>query len=105
MQAEGKDIYHLAFGQSPFPIPTCFVKGLKDFAGSYEYLPVAGTLELREAIAKWHQRHGEIIAPEQIMVGTGSKELLFLVMNVFNGGNELIFGRFLQKVTSFLFIS
>ena len=29
MQREGSEVYHLAFGQSPFPIPTCFVKGLK----------------------------------------------------------------------------
>ena len=29
MQKEGCEVYHLAFGQSPFPIPTCFVKGLK----------------------------------------------------------------------------
>ena len=29
MQREGCEVYHLAFGQSPFPIPTCFVKGLK----------------------------------------------------------------------------
>ena len=29
MQKEGCEVYHLAFGQPPFPIPTCFVKGLK----------------------------------------------------------------------------
>ena len=29
MQREGCEVYHLAFGQSPFPIPTSFVKGLK----------------------------------------------------------------------------
>ena len=41
----------------------------------------SGTLELRKSIAKWHQRHGEIIAPEQIMVGNdGSKELIFLII-------------------------
>ena len=48
MQKDGFEVYHLAFGQSPFPIPTCFVNGLKDFADSHEYLPVAGTLELRK---------------------------------------------------------
>ena len=45
---------------------------------------------LHKAIAKWHQNHGEIIFPEQIMVGTGSKELIFLVMNIFNGDVILI---------------
>jgi len=90
MQKSGCEVYHLAFGQSPFPIPTCLVNGLKEFAGSNEYLPVAGTLELRKAIANWHCNHGETIFPEQIMVGTGSKELIFLTMNVFNGDVILI---------------
>ena len=42
MQKEGKEVYHLAFGQSPFPIPGCFVSALKEFAHKHEYLPVAG---------------------------------------------------------------
>ena len=42
MQAEGRDIYHLAFGQSPFPIPECFTQELKNFAHKNDYLPVAG---------------------------------------------------------------
>ena len=46
----------------------------------------SGTTELRKSIAKWHQVHGEIIKPEQIVVGTGSKELIYLVMTIFNGG-------------------
>ena len=50
MQKDGFEVYHLAFGQSPFPIPNCFVNGLKEFAGSHEYLPVAGTLELRKVV-------------------------------------------------------
>ena len=62
----------------------------KDFAESHDYLPVAGTLELRKAISRWHELHGEIIEPEQIMVGTGSKELIFLVMNIFNGDVILV---------------
>ena len=40
MQRQGQDIYHLAFGQSPFPIPDVFVKGLQEYAGRHEYLPV-----------------------------------------------------------------
>ena len=44
MQREGQDIYHLAFGQSPFPIPDVFVKGLQEYAGRHEYLPVAGSI-------------------------------------------------------------
>ena len=38
MTEKGVEVYHLAFGQSPFPIPKCFVEGLKTYAGSHEYL-------------------------------------------------------------------
>ena len=42
MKEEGIEVYHLAFGQSPFPIPKCFVEALKKHADSHEYLPVSG---------------------------------------------------------------
>ena len=42
MKKNGEEVYHLAFGQSPFPIPNCFVEAMKKHAGSHEYLPVSG---------------------------------------------------------------
>ena len=42
MQASGQEVYHFAFGQSPFPIPKCFVDGLKEYAHVNDYLSVAG---------------------------------------------------------------
>ena len=42
MQKNGEQVFHLAFGQSPFPIPDCFVNALKEYADRNEYLPVAG---------------------------------------------------------------
>jgi len=42
----------------------------------------SGIAELRTAIAKLHGN----VCPEQIIVGTGSKELIFLAMNIFHGG-------------------
>lgn len=39
---------------------------------------------MRTAIAKLHGF--DAISPEQIIVGTGSKELIFLAMNIFHGG-------------------
>ena len=44
MRAAGKDIYHLAFGESPFPIPVCMQDALKTNAGHGEYLPVEGSI-------------------------------------------------------------
>ena len=42
MQAAGRKIYHLGFGQSPFPVPQFAQEALREHAWSNEYLPVAG---------------------------------------------------------------
>ena len=42
MRERGEEVYHLAFGQSPFSIPECFVEALKENAHINDYLPVAG---------------------------------------------------------------
>ena len=39
---EGHEIYHLAFGQSPFPVPDKLVQGLCKHAGRNEYLSTKG---------------------------------------------------------------
>ena len=38
----GEAIFHMAFGQSPFPIYKKAIEKLKDHAGENAYLPVAG---------------------------------------------------------------
>lgn len=42
MRIDGEEVSHLGFGQSPFPVPKCFVDGLKEFAHINDYLAVAG---------------------------------------------------------------
>ena len=44
--ANGEAIYHMAFGQSPFPIYAKAVEKLKQHAGENEYLPVAGNVDM-----------------------------------------------------------
>ena len=43
MRERGEEVYHLAFGQSPFSIPRCFIDALKENAHINDYLPVAGS--------------------------------------------------------------
>ena len=40
--ANGEAIFHMAFGQSPFPVYEQAIEKLKDHAGENDYLPVAG---------------------------------------------------------------
>ncbi len=86
LQEEGKFVYRLGLGQSPFPVPRAVVEALKLYAREKDYLPVRGLPELREAVAKFHRSKDEVNArPEGVMVGPGSKELMFLLQLVFYG--------------------
>lgn len=51
LMAAGKIVYHLAFGQSPFPVMESAVSTLVQNAGKNAYLPVAGIPELRKSIS------------------------------------------------------
>ncbi|TDH70917.1 uncharacterized protein CCR75_008825 [Bremia lactucae] len=59
MIREGKCIYKLGLGQSPFPIPQCIVDELRANSHQRDYLPVAGLPELCDDIAAWgrHRLH------------------------------------------------
>lgn len=85
-EREGRRIYRLGFGQSPFPIPGGVVQALKEHAHEKAYLPVAGLPELRETVAHFHQRHDGVTPhPEGVVIGPGSKELMFLLQLCFSG--------------------
>jgi len=86
LQNAGQEIYHFAFGQSPFPVPQPFVKHLKETAEINDYLSVAGLLELREEIVEFHKEwDGASLSVDSLIVGPGSKELIYLTMAVFKG--------------------
>jgi aspartate aminotransferase len=86
---EGRVVYRLGLGQSPFPVPQPVVNALKTNAHHKEYLPAKGLHELRRAVADFHRRKDGIDAQWQyVQVGPGSKELMFLLQLVYYG--ELI---------------
>ncbi len=82
----GKKVYKLGFGQSPFPVPKIVVNALKKNAHQKDYLPVKGLMALREAVAKYsHQKFGVDCTAEDVLIGPGSKELLFLTQLIYQG--------------------
>ncbi|MBP7801276.1 MAG: pyridoxal phosphate-dependent aminotransferase [Saprospiraceae bacterium] len=84
--SEGKTVYRFGLGQSPFPVPDSVVKALRLNAPQKDYLPVRGLPALREAVADFHRRKDGINAqPEYVLIGPGSKELLFLLQLAFRG--------------------
>ncbi len=83
---EGKKIFKLGLGQSPFPVPCEVVEALKENAHQKDYLPVKGLMPLRESIAKFNSReHGISSTADDVMIGPGSKELIFLLQLVYYG--------------------
>jgi aspartate aminotransferase len=83
---EGRRVYKLGLGQSPFPVPESVVRALQDNAHRKEYLPAAGLMELREAVANQHQREfGTDTTADDVLIGPGSKELMFILQLAYYG--------------------
>lgn len=86
LRRAGQTVYNLGLGQSPFPVPVPVVEALRLHAPEKDYLPVRGLPALREAVAEFHRRTDQVEAkPENVLVGPGSKELMFLLQLVFYG--------------------
>ena len=86
LRAAGRRVYRLGLGQSPFPVPVAVVEELRANATRKEYLPVCGLPELREAVADYHRRRADLPATgDDVLVGPGSKELMFLLQIVYDG--------------------
>jgi aspartate aminotransferase len=86
LKAQGSPVYRLGLGQSPFPVPERVVQALRDHAHEKDYLPVSGLKPLREAVAGFNLRtQGIQTNPDFVMIGPGSKELIFLLQLVYYG--------------------
>ena len=82
----GKKVYKFGFGQSPFPIPDSIVSELKNNANKNTYLPMQGLEELRLAIANHlNNKNNNNYNKEDIVIGPGTKELMFLTQIAFQG--------------------
>jgi aspartate aminotransferase len=81
-----QQIYNLGLGQSPFPVPSTVVEALRLAASEKDYLPVKGLRELRGAVAEFHRERDRIEThPDGVIIGPGSKELMFLVQLAYYG--------------------
>jgi aspartate aminotransferase len=86
LEDRGKKIFKFGFGQSPFQIPIDIVKALKDNAYQNNYLPMQGLKELRKTVAKYTSiKKNYDYKSENVIIGPGSKELMFLLHILFDG--------------------
>ncbi|MBL6458616.1 pyridoxal phosphate-dependent aminotransferase [Belnapia sp. T6] len=94
LKAAGKDIVGLSSGEPDFDTP----RNVKDAAiaaierGETKYTDVAGTPALRQAVcARFKADHGLDFKPEEILVATGGKQVIFdALLATINPGDEAI---------------
>ena len=86
LEEQGKKIYKFGFGQSPFKVPEDVVEELKNNSHQNKYLPMQGLLQLRNAVAKYTSKKKNFeYKSENVIIGPGSKELMFLLHIIFDG--------------------
>jgi aspartate aminotransferase len=94
LKASGRDVISLSVGEPDFDTP----QNIKDAAiaaiqrGETKYTDVSGTVELRQAVAaKFKRDSGIDYKPEEIIVTTGGKQVIFnALLATINPGDEAI---------------
>ena len=86
LEEKGQNVFKFGFGQSPFQVPKDVISELQNNAHRNKYLPMQGLKELREAVAKYTtNKKGYNYKSENVVIGPGSKELMFLLHLIFDG--------------------
>ena len=82
---DGIEVFKFGLGQSPFPVPDIIVKELQKNAHQKDYLNVSGLIGLREEVANYHSNKNQYkYNAESVIIGPGSKELIFQTQLVLN---------------------
>lgn len=94
LQAKEIDIVNLSLGEPDFNTPDFIKEGAKEAIDKNfsKYMPVAGYVDLREAISKKFKRDNNLnYSVEQIVVSTGAKQSIANVMLcLLNPGDEVL---------------
>jgi aspartate aminotransferase len=85
-RAAGREVIHLGFGEASFPLHPILRAALVEAATRTSYAPVLGIPALRQAIAGYLTRtRGLDVSAAQVIVGPGSKPLLYALLQVLQG--------------------
>ena len=94
LQAQGKDIVSLGFGEPDFDTPEhireAAIRAIHE--GKTRYTQVDGTPELKRAICEKFSRDNQLeFTPDQVLVSNGAKQSLYnLMVAVLNSDDEVI---------------
>jgi aspartate aminotransferase len=82
---DGRPVLALGFGEAGLPVHPALKERLATAAGSNAYGPVAGLPSLRTAAAGYWTRRQLPTGPDQVIVGPGSKPLLYALLHAIGG--------------------
>jgi aspartate/methionine/tyrosine aminotransferase len=95
LEKQGRDIVHLEIGEPDFDTPSnikeAACKAMQ--AGYTHYVPAAGILELRQAIAEYLSKsRGISVDPDAVVVTPGAKPIIFFsILALVEPGDEVMY--------------
>lgn len=94
LSAKGVDVINLTLGEPDFATPTHIINAAKKAMddGYTKYPPVAGYLDLKQAICQKFKTDNNLdYSPDQIVVSTGAKQsIMNVILSVVNPGDEVV---------------
>jgi aspartate aminotransferase len=84
-QARGERVVHLGFGEAGLPVHPILRDALERASAANSYGTVAGSTALRANVVGYYARRGLAAEPDRILVGPGSKALLYALLESVEG--------------------
>ncbi len=86
-RAQGEKVFHMGFGESPFPVQDRLKDALSKTAHRCEYLPAHGSKELIEVVREYYRPllGDEVIENTDIVVAPGTKMTLYALQMAIEG--------------------
>ncbi len=86
-RSKGEDVFHMGFGESPFPAPERLQKALANYADHTEYLKADGLQDLKAAVKEYYRPvlGDAYIDASDIIIAPGSKLILYSLQMAIEG--------------------
>ena len=79
----GLEVYNLGLGANPLKQPQKYIDLIKKYADKKDYVSSSGIIELQNVLKEKYS--GINYKVSNVLVGNGSKELIFILQLVFQG--------------------
>lgn len=90
-EQDGLPVFKFGFGESPFEPPKEVISNLQEHADKTYYAKVEGDQALRKRISNFHfQSSGILSTADEVVVGPGSKILIYLIMLAIKDADVLV---------------